>query len=123
MSFFEQYGTPSDIKPNKKLDTKEMLVNGVKDQTGLLNGEEVLNTKGEVIRSWFRDGRFMPTIGNFGLFDGKALKFVKGNEKVMLESFKKAYESGEFDKLITDVEKKREENAVKLANARAKKKK
>lgn len=123
MGFFDKYGTPSDIKPNKKLDAKEMLVNGIKDQTDLLNGKEVLNPKGEVIRSWFRDGRFMPTIGNFGLFDGKALKFAKGNETAMLEEFNKAFEAGEFDKMIASVEKKREENAVKLANARAKKKK
>lgn len=123
MGFFDKYGTPADIKPNKKLDAKEMLVSSIKDQTALLNGEEVKNAKDDPIRSWFRDGRFMPTIGNFGLFDGKALKFTKGSEKAMLDEFQKAFEAGEFDKMIVEVEKKREANAVKLANARAKKKK
>jgi hypothetical protein len=41
----------------------------------------------------------------------------------MLDEFQKAFEAGEFDKMIVEVEKKREANAVKLANARAKKKK
>jgi hypothetical protein len=122
MGFFDEFGTPSDIKPNKKLGTKEMLTNGIKDQLALLNGEEVLNNKGELIRSWFRDGRFMPTVGIFGLFDGKALSFKKGGEIAMLEKFQKAFEAGEFDKMVSAVDKKREANAEKLTQARAKKK-
>ena len=122
MGFFDEFGTPSDIKPNKKLDTKEMLTNGIRDQLALLNGEEVLNNKGESIRSWFRDGRFMPTVGIFGLFDGKALSFKKGGEIAMLDKFQKAFESGEFDKMVSAVDKKRVVNAEKLIQARAKKK-
>ena len=122
MGFFDEFGTPSDIKPNKKLGTKEMLTNGIKDQLALLNGEEVLNNKGELIRSWFRDGRFMPTVGIFGLFDGKALSFKKGGEIAMLEKFQKAFEAGEFDKMVSAVDKKRQVNAEKLTQARAKKK-
>ncbi|QWD78491.1 hypothetical protein [Polynucleobacter sp. MWH-Svant-W18] len=122
MGFFDEFGTPSDIKPNKKLGTKEMLTNGIKDQLALLNGEEVLNNKGELIRSWFRDGRFMPTVGIFGLFDGKALSFKKGGEIAMLEKFQKAFEAGEFDKMVSVVDKKRQANAEKLTQARAKKK-
>jgi hypothetical protein len=122
MGFFDEFGTPSDIKPNKKLGTKEMLTNGIKDQLALLNGEEVLNNKGELIRSWFRDGRFMPTVGIFGLFDGKALSFKKGGEIAMLEKFQKAFEAGEFDKMVSAVDKKRVANAEKLTQARAKKK-
>ena len=122
MGFFDEFGTPSDIKPNKKLGTKEMLTNGIKDQLALLNGEEVLNNKGELIRSWFRDGRFMPTVGIFGLFDGKALSFKKGGEIAMLEKFQKAFEAGEFDKMVSFVDKKRQANAEKLTQARAKKK-
>jgi hypothetical protein len=122
MGFFDEFGTPSDIKPNKKLGTKEMLTNGIKDQLALLNGEEVLNNKGELIRSWFRDGRFMPTVGIFGLFDGKALSFKKGGEIAMLEKFQKAFEAGEFDKMVSAVDKKRQANAEKLTQARAKKK-
>ena len=120
MGFFDEFGTPSDIKPNKKLGTKEMLTNGIKDQLALLNGEEVLNNKGELIRSWFRDGRFMPTVGIFGLFEGKALSFKKGGEKAMLEKFEKAFESGEFDKFVKAVDIKREENTAKLLEARKK---
>ena len=120
MGFFDTYGKPDAIKADKKLTTEEMLEHGIEQQEKLLNGEEVLNLKGEPIRSWFRDGRFMPTVGIFGLFEGKALSFKKGGEKAMLEKFQKAFESGEFDKFVKAVDIKREENAGKLAKARAK---
>jgi hypothetical protein len=86
----------------------------------LLNKEEVLNAKGETIRSWFRDGRFIPSIGIFGLFEGKAISWKKGTEKNMLESFKKSFEAGEFSSFIKVVDKKREENTAKLLIARSK---
>lgn len=120
MGFFDTYGQPADIKADKKLETGEMLANGIEQQEKLLNDEEVLNAKGESIRSWFRDGRFMPTIGIFGLFDGKGHQFKKGNEKDMLSAFKKAYEAGEFDSFIKVVDKKRSENTAKLLEARKK---
>jgi len=108
MGFFDTYGQPADIKAAKKLETSEMLVNGIEQQEKLMNKEEVLNAKGDTIRSWFRDGRFMPSIGIFGLFDGKALAFKKGNEKDMLASFKKSFEAGEFNSFIKIIDKKRE---------------
>jgi hypothetical protein len=120
MGFFDTYGQPADIKADKKLETGEMLANGIEQQEKLLNDEEVLNAKGESIRSWFRDGRFMPTVGIFGLFEGKALSFKKGGEKAMLEKFQKAFESGEFDKFVKTVDMKRSENTAKLLEARKK---
>jgi len=120
MSFFDIYGTPYALKPSKKQETGEMLTKNITDQEALLRGEEVMNAKGHIIRSWFRNGRFAPTIGIFGLFDGKALPFKKGTEEKMLSDFKKAYESGDFDSYIKEVDKKRQENNDKLAKARAK---
>jgi hypothetical protein len=121
MGFFDTYGTPSDIKADKKLATDEMLAQGIEQQEKLLNGEEVLNAKGEMMRSWFRDGRLMPSIGIFGLFEGKALAFKKGAEKAMLASFKKSFEDGEFSSYIKIVDSKREANTAKLTEARGKK--
>ncbi|MBU3615097.1 hypothetical protein ICN46_09335 [Polynucleobacter sp. Latsch14-2] len=123
MGFFDTYGKPDAIKADKKLTTEEMLEHGIEQQEKLLNNEEVLNNKNEPIRSWFRDGRFVPSIGIFGLFDGQAIKWNKGTEKAMLESFKKSYQAGEFASYIKAVDKKREENTAKLAKARAKIKK
>lgn len=123
MGFFDTYGKPDAIKADKKLTTEEMLEHGIEQQEKLLNNEEVLNNKNEPIRSWFRDGRFVPSIGIFGLFDGQAIKWNKGAEKAMLESFKKSYQAGEFASYIKAVDKKREENTAKLAKARAKIKK
>ena len=120
MGFFDTFGKPDAIKADKKLTTEEMLENGIDQQVKLLNDEEVLNLKGEPIRSWFRDGRFVPSIGIFGLFDGQAIKWKKGTEKAMLESFKKSYEAGDFASYIKAVNKKREENTAKLLDARKK---
>jgi len=120
MGFFDTYGQPAEIKADKKLETSEMLANGIEQQEKLLNKEEVLNAKGESIRSWFRDGRFMPTVAIYGLFDGKGHQFKKGNEKEMLSAFKKAFEAGEFDSYIKEVDKKRAENTTKLIEARKK---
>jgi hypothetical protein len=76
--------------------------------------------KNDSRRSWFREGLFMPSIGLFGLFEGKALSFKKGSEKVMLDSFKKSFEAKEFSSYIKIVDDKREENTIRLADARKK---
>lgn len=120
MGFFDTYGKPSDIKADKKLTTEEMLEQDIEQQEKLLNGEVVLNAKGKSIRSWFRDGRFVPSVGIFGLFEGQAIAWKKGTEKTMLEIFKKSFKEGEFESYIKVVDKKREENTAKLLEARKK---
>ena len=120
MDFFEKWGKPSDIKADKKLTTEEMLEHGIEQQEKLLNGEEVLNLKGEPIRSWFRDGRFVPSIGIFGLFEGQAIAWKKGTEKEILNDFKISYKAGKLSSYIKVVDKKREENTAKLLDARKK---
>ena len=118
MGFFDTYGKPADIKADKKQTTEEMIEYGIEQQEKLLNGEQVLNAKGEPIRSWFRDGRFVPSVGIFGLFDGQAIQWKKGTEKAMLDSFKTSYKAGEFASYIKEVDKKREANNAKLLQAR-----
>lgn len=120
MGFFDTYGKPADIKADKKQRTEEMIEHGIEQQEKLLNGEQVLNAKGEPIRSWFRDGRFVPSVGIFGLFDGQAISWKKGTEKAMLDSFKTSYKAGEFASYVKVVDKKREENTAKLLEARKK---
>ena len=118
MGFFDTYGKPSNIKADKKQTTEEMLEHDIEQQEKLLNGETVLNLKGKSIRSWFRDGRFVPSVGIFGLFEGQAIAWKKGTEKAMLDSFKKSFKAGEFATYIKVVDKKREENTQKLLVAR-----
>jgi len=120
MGFFDTYGKPTDIKADKKLTTEEMLEQDIEQQEKLLNGETVLNAKGKSIRSWFRDGRFVPSVGIFGLFEGQAIAWKKGTEKAMLDSFKKSFKAGEFESYIKVVDKKREDNNAKLAVGRKK---
>lgn len=120
MGFFDTYGKPATIKADKKLTTEEMLAQDIEQQEKLLNGETVLNAKGKSIRSWFRDGRFVPSVGIFGLFEGQAIAWKKGTEKAMLEAFKKSYQAGDFASYIKAVDKKREENTAKLLDARKK---
>jgi hypothetical protein len=121
MGFFDTYGKPSTIKADKKQTTEQMLEHDIEQQEKLLNGEKLLNLKGKPIRSWFRDGRFVPSIGIFGLFDGQAISWKKGTEKAMLDSFKKSFEAGEFDSYIKIIDKKREANTAKLLDARKQK--
>jgi hypothetical protein len=121
MGFFDTYGKPDDIKADKKQTTEEMLERDIEQQEKLLNGEQVLNAKGKSIRSWFRDGRFVPSVGIFGLFEGQAIAWKKGTEKAMLDSFKKSLADGEFTSYIKIVDKKREENTAKLLDARKQK--
>jgi hypothetical protein len=120
MGFFDTYGKPADIKADKKQTTEEMIEHGIEQQEKLLNDEQVLNTKGEPIRSWFRNGRFVPSVGIFGLFDGQAIPWKKGTEKAMLDSFKQSFKAGEFASYIKEVDKKREANNAKLLEARKK---
>lgn len=121
MGFFDTYGKPSNIKADKKQTTEDMLEHDIEQQEKLLNGEVVLNGKGKPIRSWFRDGRFIPSVGIFGLFEGQAVAWKKGTEKAMLDSFKKSLSAGEFSSYIKIVDKKREENTAKLLDARKQK--
>jgi ribosomal protein S19 len=119
MGFFDTYGKPANVKKvDKKLSAEEMLKKGIEQQEKLLNGEQVLNAKGKTIRSWFRDGRFIPSVGVFGLFDGKAYSFKKGDEKEMLSGFKISFEAGEFAGYIKVLDKRREENTAKLIYAK-----
>jgi len=112
---------PTKIKADKKLSTEEMLEQGIELQFKLLNGEEVLNANGESIRSWFRDGRFIPSVGIFGLFGGDAVAWQKGKEKLMLEKLKESLKAGELKKYTAEVDVKREANNKKLLEARNKK--
>ena len=118
MGFFDTYGKPSNIKADKKQTSEEMLAYDIEQQEKLLNGETVLNAKGKSIRSWFRDGRFVPSVGIFGLFEGQAIAWKKGTEKAMLDSFKQRFKAGEFASYIKAVDKKREDNNAKLLEAR-----
>jgi hypothetical protein len=120
MGFFDTYGKPSIIKADKKLTTEEMLEHDIEQQEKLLNGEVVLNAKDKPIRSWFRDGRFVPSVGIFGLFEGQAIAWKKGTEKAMLTEFKKSFQAGEFNSYIEIVDKSREANTAKLLEARKK---
>jgi hypothetical protein len=120
MGFFDTYGKPEEIKADKKLTTQEMLEHDINQQERLLNGEEILNLKKKPIRSWFRDGRFVPSIGIWGLFEGKAIPWTKGTEKAMLASFKKSFKAGEFDSYIKIVDKKRQANLANLIEGKEK---
>jgi len=120
MGFFDTYGEPEEIKADKRLTTTEMLEHDIDQQERLLNGEEILNLKKKPIRSWFRDGRFVPSVGIWGLFEGKAIPWKKGTEKDMLASFKKSFMAGDFDSYIKVVDKKREANTANLVEGRKK---
>jgi hypothetical protein len=56
----------------------------------------------------------VPSIGIFGLFDGKAIPWGKGTEKAMLQAFKKSYQTGDLESYIKAVDKNSETNTENL---------
>lgn len=119
---FTRCGMPTEKSSSKRMDPKVLLEKSIVDQERLLNGIEVKGKKGVLIRSWFRDGLFMPAIGNVSLFGGKVIRHTIGEEKDVLSDFRNDLADGIYDEYIKAAEKKRQENADKLAQVRGKKK-
>lgn len=107
MSFFTKYGQPQSIKPSKSSSAKDLLLQGIDRQMELANGKTILTKKGMPIRSWFKGGRFKPLIGIYSLFGDGSLEYKAGREREMLEDFKQALRTGEFDPFLEDIENKR----------------
>lgn len=122
ISFFEEFGYPTERRSSKRMNARTLLDKCIKEQEQLLDGVDVKGKTGVSVRSWFRDGEFLPAIGNVGLFDGKGVKIDAGEEKYVLKRFGEGLEKGDFDDLIAEVEKKRQANADRLAEVRKKKK-
>jgi len=127
MSFFSKYSErklDKTKKVAKRLSVREMLSRDIENQTKLLSGAVVNNSKGKSIRSWFKkydkarngfEGEFVPFIGISAIFGNTSYAYKKGDEKDMLSDFAKDAKSGELDSYIKEVEKKLEE-ANKKAN-------
>lgn len=117
MGFFDEFGQPEKLKVSGKQSVRELLSKNISDQMAILNGELRLGVKGNEIRKWFNNGVFSPTVGAFGLFEGKVLRVKPGQEKEMLAKFSDAFEKGEFDTQLNALEVRREDALKRLASA------
>jgi hypothetical protein len=106
MGFFDTWKI-EPIKAGKSMDTKALLYENISKQEKLLAGEKVTGVKGKPIRSWFKGGRFNPSVAIYSLFDGQTAKVEPGKEAECLAAFKQALIDGELDKYIALVAKKR----------------
>ena len=107
MSFFAKYGKPKAVKPSKGIGAKEMLKINIDKQERLLKGEVVNGVKGNPIRSWFKRGKFNPTVGIYGLFGSLGFLYKEGAELEMLKDFEAAFVDGEFDEYINNISLKK----------------
>ena len=135
MSFFSKYSErklDKTKKVAKRLSVREMLSRDIENQTKLLSGAVVNNSKGKSIRSWFKkydkarngfEGEFVPFIGISAIFGNTSYAYKKGDEKDMLSDFAKDAKSGGLDSYIREVEKKLEEANKKANIKRAENKK
>ncbi len=135
MSFFSKYADrklDKTKKVAKRLSVSEMLSRDIENQSKLLGGQVVNNSKGASIRSWFKkydkarngyEGEFVPFIGISAIFGNTSFAYKAGDEKNMLSDFAKDAKSGELDSYIKDVEKKLEEANKKANIKRAENKK
>ena len=135
MSFFSKYADrklDKTKKVAKRLSVSEMLSRDIENQTKLLGGQVVNNSKGKSIRSWFKkydkarnsyEGEFVPFIGISAIFGNTSFAYKTGDEKNMLSDFAKDAKSGELDSYIKEVEKKLEEANKKANIKRAENKK
>jgi hypothetical protein len=114
MSFIQSYGGLKEIKSSKKKDAKDLLSISIEKQRRLVNGEKVVGAKKDtVIRSWFKNGLFAPSIGINKLFGNLAIECKSGSESKMLDDFEKAFKAGEFDKEITAIQTKKSKSKIK----------
>ena len=107
MGFFDTYGAPISASPARKAKTtQELLRQGIALQRSIINGKPVFNGKSKV-RSWFKDDAFIPRVGQFTLFDKKAVYIGSADHNKVLTDFENALDNGEFDSFIKEVEKKK----------------
>tara|TARA_R110002096_G_scaffold198164_1_gene381869 strand:- start:295 stop:726 length:432 start_codon:yes stop_codon:yes gene_type:complete len=93
MGLFDKYGGLKK-KDHEVMSAKEILVEGIDAQKKLLrDGEHLNKTEYELNRSkkiWFKDGRFAPYVGQYLLFEDKALDYPKGEELEVLKELEGA---------------------------------
>ena len=106
MGFFDTWKI-ENVKAGKSMTTKDLLYENIAKQEKLLAGQSVTGVKGKPIRSWFKGGRFNPSVAIYSLFDGKTIKVDPGKESECLAAFKQALIDGELDKHIAEIAKKR----------------
>jgi hypothetical protein len=89
----------------KKLTTRERFERALEKQVRIANGDEILNTKGAPIRSWFKDGRFSPKIGVYSLLkSGEYISYNKGEEISVINQFVQFFNNRDLDIWIENLD-------------------
>lgn len=140
MGFFDKYKVESVPQKAVRQDTADLLKTDIDHQLKLANGEEVVvkkkrNDKGVLepiyLKSWYdpKTGYVRPKCLNLSLFPetgsaggGQGVYIgAEGNLIECLNELKSGLESGELDKEIADLDRRRVERDEKIGKSRKKK--
>ncbi|MBH67105.1 MAG: hypothetical protein CMM58_02010 [Rhodospirillaceae bacterium] len=102
---FARFGGIQSAKRKKRSSTEIMVRAGIQKQLNILNGNVEKGRNGKPIRSWFRDGIFIPYAGIYPLF-GKdnGVSYLPGQEQEILKELIKYLDQGDLAKEIRAVE-------------------
>lgn len=113
MGFFDTYSAPKQIGVAfKPKSVEQLLQDALESQRAILSGKTVYRGKSPV-RSWFKDQMFAPKVGQYTLFDKKAVHIANADRAKVLADFEQALASGEFASYIKEVERKRKTRGSK----------
>ena len=102
---FAQFGGVQNVKRKKRSSTEIMIRNGIQKQLNILNGNIEKGRNGKPIRSWFRDGVFIPYAGIYPLF-GKdnGVSYLPGQEREIQKELIQYLDQGDLSKEIQAVD-------------------
>ena len=115
MAFLDEVEFVEKKSGSKSKTMKELLMEAIAKNKEVLEGKVVSGTKsGTKFNSWFKDGMMIPKVGVNNLFtDKKGIKCAKGQEKILLKKFEDAFNKGEFDALLSKIEKNKATSKTK----------
>jgi hypothetical protein len=115
MGFLDKYSFTDKPKKRVYKDSETVVLDSIKDQRRILNGESV-KRNGKIVSSWDKDGYVTPRVSGLNLFGDS-----KGGNTTAVESYstflsdlESAVTSGELKGVITDFDNRRKVRDNKL---------
>jgi hypothetical protein len=120
MSFLKKYAFAD--KPKKKVykDSETVVLDSIKDQRRILNGEAV-KRNGKVVSSWDKDGVVTPRVSGLNLFDdgsGGSNTTIVSAYSTFLDDLEAAVKSGEIKAVLAGFDLRRSDRDARLRESR-----
>jgi hypothetical protein len=113
MGFLDEVKVIKKASSSKAKTMKDLLTEGIQKNKDALDGKKIVGNKPNTeFKSWFKDGIMVVKVGVNNLFsDIKGIEYKKGEEKTLLKKFEDSFNKGEFDALLSAIEKNKLNNA------------